>query len=91
MPGPGIPRTASCARPGISSAALEEPAQRQGVAHGVAVAVVVEVRVDLAAAVVPLPDPVGPPGQVLVRVGAGVEVVVVGAVEADVDERALHC
>ena len=38
-------------------------------------------------AVPPLADPVRPPAQVVVRVGAAVQVVVVRAVQPDVDER----
>ena len=61
--------------------------RRSGVADGVAVPVVVEVGVDVAAVGRPLPDAVGPPAQVGVGVGAGVEVPGVRAVQPDVDER----
>src|SRR5262245_42666919 len=63
----------------------EEAAQRGRVAHGVPFAVVVEVGVDVAPLGRPLPHPLGPPAQVVVRVAAGVEVAVVRAVQADVD------
>src|SRR4051812_45296287 len=51
-----------------------------------AAAVVVEVGEDLTTLRPPLADPVGPPAQVIVGIGPGVEVVRIGAVKTDVDD-----
>jgi hypothetical protein len=49
-------------------------------------AVVVEVDEDVSAIGLPFADPVRPPAKVLIRVGPGIEVVVVRPVQAQVDE-----
>ena len=71
----------------LLAAVSQHAAQGGGVTHGVAAAVVVEIREDFPSGAAPLPDPVRPPAQFLVRVGTAVQVLVVGPVQPDVDER----
>jgi hypothetical protein len=53
----------------------------------VPIPVVVEVGEDVPPGPVPFIDAGSPPVEVVLGVGAGVEVVVIGAVKADLDER----
>jgi len=71
----------------LSISAAEEAAERRRVAYGAAASVVVEVGEHVPAGGVPFAQPLRPPGEILVGVGTAVQVVVIGAVEADVDER----
>src|SRR5437868_5184856 len=64
----------------------QEPLQRVSVPHGSTGPVVIEVGVDFPLLGGALTQPISPPTQVVVGVGAAVEMVRVGAVEADVDE-----
>ena len=68
------------------SSARQKLLETARVPHGATVAVVVEVGVDLSSSGLPLPDPVGPPVQVAVRVGPAVQRIGVRSVEAYVDE-----
>src|SRR5690606_14328207 len=65
----------------------QEAAQRQGVADGITAPIVVEVGEDVQPLALPLAQPVGPPAQIVVGVRAGVEVLAIGPVQANVDER----
>ena len=67
--------------------APQQPPQREGIAHGVAAAVVVEIHKDVLSGRLPFPDPVRPPPQVVVRIRTAVEVLVVRSVQPDVNER----
>ena len=67
---------------------VEQLAQAHRVRRGVAELVVVEVAVHPVPGALPLAQPVGPPAQVVVAVGAGVEVLVVRPVPAHVDQVA---
>src|SRR2546421_13112869 len=62
--------------------------QRLCVIDRISVVVVIEVGPDLLPGCVPLAEPVSPPAQGIVRVGAGIEVRLTRAVETHVDERA---
>ena len=79
-------------RPGLTApgSLAQQSAQGPRVADRVTAAVVVEVGQDLGALALPLPDAVRPPGQAVVGIGARVEPVIVGAVQADVGERRGH-
>src|SRR6478672_1987377 len=68
------------------SAVCQQLTEPGCVAHRVAAAVVVEVGVDVPAGRLPFADPVGPPCQLLLGIGPGVEVVPVRAVQPHVDE-----
>src|ERR1700689_804174 len=85
---PGTTRSA-CPRAAGRLLAEHGP-QRPGVADGVGVAIVVEVREYLGPLALPLTDAIRPPGQAVVAIGAGVELAVVRAVQPDVSERRGH-
>src|SRR4029078_12606418 len=72
---PAGSRPGQVTRPGAwsRSSVPKQLAQAPGVADRVPVPVVVEVRVHLASRGRPLLDPVGPPAQVVLAVGAGVQ------------------
>ena len=68
------------------TAGYEQRLQGPRVPYRVSVAVVVEVGEHVLACQVPLPDPVSPPLQVSAGVGASVQVMVIWAVQSQVDE-----
>ena len=79
--------TANALQPRRASQQPRKPFESIGVADGVAFAVVVEVGEDVLAHPLPFPDAVRPPAQVVVGVGAAVEIFGVRPMQAHIDER----